>query len=161
MGKIALQIKAALENVEELKTIHPDYAFMLKLKCTGCGEVSDKWHDIVESQTFPGKTGRSENNYIAKCKMCGRENSLDIVKGSNASYRDYDQGKFKSIVVFECRGIEPTEFTPGESWIVKVKESSRVFDNIDLSEKEWVEYDEKIQQPVEISDMEFRFTNVK
>jgi len=55
----------------------------LKLKCTGCGEVSEKWHDITESEKFPGKTGRSENNYIAKCKMCGRENCLDIVPGSN------------------------------------------------------------------------------
>ena len=84
MGKtIQLRIKASLENIEELKTNHPDHSFSFKLKCTGCGETSDKWHDVIESEKFPGKTGRSENNYIAKCKMCGRENCLDIVPGSN------------------------------------------------------------------------------
>lgn len=84
MGKtIQCRIRARLENVKELKTNHPNHSFSLKLKCTGCGEVSEKWHDVTESEKFPGKTGRSENNYIAKCKMCGRENCLDIVPGSN------------------------------------------------------------------------------
>lgn len=83
MGKLTLQIKATLEGIEELCTNHPNYTFLLKLKCTSCGEVSDKWHDVMESQTYPGKTGKSENNYIAKCKLCGRENCLDIVQGSN------------------------------------------------------------------------------
>lgn len=85
MGKLSLEIKATLENVEEIYTNHPDYAFLLKLKCTSCGESSNKWHDVSECQTFPGKTGRSENNYIAKCKLCSRENCLDIVPGSNCN----------------------------------------------------------------------------
>lgn len=83
MGKFNLQMKATLEGIKKMYTNYPDYTFLLKLKCTSCGEASGKWHDVCESQTFPGKTGRSENNYIAKCKLCGRENSLDIVPGSN------------------------------------------------------------------------------
>ncbi|XP_030756664.1 UPF0587 protein CG4646 [Sitophilus oryzae] len=155
MGKtIPLKIKAQLESVEELKTCHPDFSFSLKLKCTGCGEISDKWHDVTESEKYPGKTGRSENNYIAKCKMCGRENSLDIISGSNASYTIEDSEKFKSIVSFDCRGIEPIEFQPGDGWIVKVAESGKIFTDVDLKEKEWVEYDEKIQQSVGIYEFE-------
>lgn len=83
MGKLSLEIKATLEGIAVIYTSHPDYTFLLKLKCTSCGESSDKWHDVCESQTFPGKTGRSENNYIAKCKLCGRENSLNIIPGTN------------------------------------------------------------------------------
>ncbi|CAG9767253.1 unnamed protein product [Ceutorhynchus assimilis] len=159
MGKtIHCRIKARLENVEELKTNHPDYSFSLKLKCTGCGEVSDKWHDIIESEKFPGKTGRSENNYIAKCKMCGRENSLDIVPGSNASYTNEDSEKLKSIVAFECRGIEPVEFRPLEGWIVKVDGSSKIYNEVDLSEKEWVEYDENIQESVGVYDFDYKLS---
>ncbi|KAF7282088.1 UPF0587 protein GA18326 [Rhynchophorus ferrugineus] len=151
MGKtMQLKIKAQLENVEELKTNHPDFSFSLKLKCSGCGEISDKWHDVTESERFPGKTGRSENNYIAKCKMCGRENSLDIIPGSNAPYSNNDSGKLKAIVSFDCRGIEPIEFQPGDGWIIKIEESGKIFRDVDLSEKEWVEYDEKIQQSVGI-----------
>ncbi|KAL1489142.1 hypothetical protein ABEB36_014084 [Hypothenemus hampei] len=156
MGKtIQCRIKCRMENVEELKTNHPDHPFSLKLKCTGCGEVSNKWHIITEAETFPGKTGRSENNYIAKCKMCGRENSLDIVARSNASYTNGDSEKFKSIVSFECRGIEPVDYRPLSGWIVKVEGSSKVFENVDLSEKEWVEYDEEIQDSVGVYEFEF------
>lgn len=83
MVKIALQIKATLENIEELRTNHPDYSFLLKLKCLNCGEVSNKWHDITESQTFPTKHSMPETHFLAKCKLCGRENSVDIIAGSN------------------------------------------------------------------------------
>lgn len=87
MVKIALQIRATLEHIEALTTNHPDYTFLLKIKCLNCGEVSDKWHDITESQTFPTKMGKSETHFLAKCKLCGRENSLDIIEGSNGNIK--------------------------------------------------------------------------
>lgn len=83
MVKIGLQIKANLEHIDELYTNHPNYTFLLKLKCLNCGEVSEKWHGITESETFPTKVGKSETHYLAKCKLCGRENSLDIIAGTN------------------------------------------------------------------------------
>lgn len=76
-------------------------------------------------------------------------------------YKNDDQGKFKTLVIFDCRGIEPTEFTPGEDWIVKAEESGKIFDNVNLTEKEWVEYDEKSQQSVGIYEFESRFVSVK
>ncbi|KAJ8979372.1 hypothetical protein NQ317_004129 [Molorchus minor] len=161
MGKTGLQIKATLEAIDEIYTNHPDYAFLLKLKCTSCGETSDKWHDIIESQTFSGKTGRSENNYIAKCKLCGRENSLDIVPGSHGKYTSDDQNNFKTIVVFDCRGIEPIDFSPSEGWIAKAEESGHIFENINLLEKEWADYDEKSKQSVGIYEIESRFVPIK
>lgn len=86
MGKFRLEVRATLEGIEEMYTNQPDYNYSLKLKCTSCGESSDKWHDVCESQTYPGKTGRSENHFIAKCKLCGRENSLDIIAGTNGIF---------------------------------------------------------------------------
>lgn len=83
MVKISLQIKATLEQVEELFTNHSDYTYLLKLKCLNCGEVSEKWHDVCENETFELKTGKASVHFLAKCKLCGRENSLDIVEGSN------------------------------------------------------------------------------
>lgn len=61
----------------------------------------------------------------------------------------------KSIVAFECRGIEPVEFRPSEGWLAKVEGSGKVFNDVDLSEKEWVEYDENIQDSVGIYDFEY------
>lgn len=83
MVKISLQINANLDQVEELYTNHPNYAFLLKIKCLNCGECPDVWHDVVESITFPSKSGKSDSHYSAKCKLCGRENSLSIIEGSN------------------------------------------------------------------------------
>ncbi|KAJ8969198.1 hypothetical protein NQ314_001869 [Rhamnusium bicolor] len=161
MGKLSLQISATLEGIEEFYTSHPNYTFLLKIKCSSCGEISDKWHDVTESQTYPGKTGKSENHYIAKCKLCGRENNLDIIPGSNGKYTSDDQGSFKNIVTFDCRGIEPVDFSPSEGWIAKVEDSGNIFDNINLSDKEWVEYDEKSKQSVGIYELESKFVSVK
>lgn len=84
MVKIGLQIKATLENVEELRTNHPSYAFFLKVKCSNCGEVSDKWHDIEEDERAQGDSRNQDGfHFYMKCKLCSRENSIDIVEGSN------------------------------------------------------------------------------
>jgi hypothetical protein len=161
MVKIGLQIKANLEHVEELYTNHPNYTFLLKLKCLNCGETSEKWHGVTESDTFQTKTGKSETHYLAKCKLCGRENSLDIIEGSNDKYTNEDQEKFKTIAIFDCRGIEPIEFSATEGWIVKIEESGKVFDGVDLNENEWVDYDDKIKESVGIYDLQSQFIKIK
>lgn len=86
MVKIGLQIRSTLENIDELKTSHPDYSFFIKLKCTNCGEESTKWHDLSESERV-NEDSRNPNgfNFFMKCKLCSRENSIDIVDGSNGS----------------------------------------------------------------------------
>lgn len=90
MVKISLQIRANLENIDVLYTNHPDYNFLLKLKCSNCGEISNKWHDVIESQSFDAKMGKSKTHFLAKCKLCGRENSLEILEGTNGILRsDY------------------------------------------------------------------------
>lgn len=84
MVKIGLQIRATFENVEELKTTHPDYPFFLKLKCSNCGEQSEKWHDITESERTNEDSRNPDGfNFYMKCKLCSRENSIDIVERSN------------------------------------------------------------------------------
>lgn len=148
MVKIGLQIRATLENVDELKTNHPDYSFFFKIKCTNCGEQSDKWHDLTESERV-NEDSRNPNgfNFYMKCKLCSRENSIDIIEGSNGKYQlangmqiahknvvdvlflfwililvaytADDAGKYKTIVSFDCRGVEPVEFSPRSGWSIK------------------------------------------
>lgn len=84
MVKIALQISATLENVEELKTCHPDYSFFLKFKCSNCGESTNTWHDLMESERVAQDSRNAEGfNFYAKCKLCSRENSVDVIPGTN------------------------------------------------------------------------------
>lgn len=79
----------------------------------------------------------------------------------SGEYTSEDQGKFKTIGIFDCRGIEPVDFAPGPGWNVKVEESTKTFEDVDLTEKEWVEYDEKSQQSVGIYEFESQFIKVK
>ncbi|XP_055390297.1 UPF0587 protein CG4646 [Condylostylus longicornis] len=162
MVKIGLQINAQLENIEELKTNHPDYRFFFKIKCTNCGEVSDKWHDVSESERV-GQSSRVPNgfNFYMKCKICSREISVDVVEHSNQSYTLDDSGKFKTIVTFDCRGAEPVEFSPQTGWIAKSVENGQVFEDIDLSEDDWADYDEKNKSAVGISEFQFQFIKLK
>lgn len=83
MVKIALQIKANLERIEKLYTNHPHYQWFVKLKCGSCGEVTEKFHDLSEDEKVVQKHKRSEANLLIKCKLCSRENNMDIIEGSN------------------------------------------------------------------------------
>ena len=88
-----------------------------------------------------------------------------------------DNNKAKTIVVFDCRGLEPVDFSPRMGWkvgkglclyltvpltvpyndyviVLKVSgwkedddgeggESGTVFEDVDLTDKEWADYDER------------------
>ncbi|KAK4887751.1 hypothetical protein RN001_004022 [Aquatica leii] len=161
MVKINLQIKANLEFLEELYTSHPNFSFYFKIRCLNCGEASDKWHDVSELEKFGSENKHSESNFVAKCKLCGRENSLSIVKDSNGKFSNKHRNKFQTIVTFDCRGIEPIDFDPNSGWVAKVEDTGKLYHDIDLSEKEWVEYDSDIKQSIGIYDFEFQFVKAK
>ncbi|CAF4952560.1 unnamed protein product [Pieris macdunnoughi] len=161
MVKIALQIKASLECIEKLYTNHPYYQWFLKLKCCSCGEESDKFHDLTEAEKVPQKHNRSETNLLIKCKLCSRENSIDVIEGSNGILTSEDENKFKTIVIFDCRGVELVDFQPKSGWIAEAEDNGKKFEEVDLSEKEWAEYDEKNQNSVGVYELEWNFVKVK
>lgn len=83
MVKISLEINANLDNIDEIKTEHPNYTFFIKIKCTNCGEISDKWHSICENEKTDDSKNPKGSNFFMKCKLCSRENTIDIIEGSN------------------------------------------------------------------------------
>lgn len=88
MVKIGLQIKATLENIDELKICSPNYTFFFKVKCSNCGEVSDKYHDLTEEETVNSDSRNARGfNFYMKCHLCTRENSIDIIEGSSGKRR--------------------------------------------------------------------------
>ncbi|KAH8304554.1 UPF0587 protein GA18326 [Drosophila kikkawai] len=162
MVRVGLQISATLENIDKLETSHPDYPFFLKLTCSNCGEQSDKWHDITESERVGQDTRNAAgSNFVMKCKMCARENSIDIVEKSNVAYTADDAGSFKTIVVFDCRGVEPVEFSPRAGWRVSSSENGQAFEDVDLSEDDWVEYDQKNNNSVGVYEFASKFIKLK
>ena len=122
-------------------------------QCSNCAEVPDNWQHICAAESHPLKGGRGNANCAIKCKLCSRENSCDIVQDSIKSYNNADSNKLKSIVTFDCRGMEPVEFSPRDGWTCQGykddeedgegQNTGTVFEDVDLSDKEWADYDEK------------------
>uniref|UniRef100_A0A4X1WCB5 CXXC motif containing zinc binding protein n=2 Tax=Artiodactyla TaxID=91561 RepID=A0A4X1WCB5_PIG len=144
MGKIALQLKATLENVTNLRPVGEDFRWYLKMKCGNCGEISEKWQYIRLMDSVALKGGRGSASMVQKCKLCSRENSID-------------NEKFKTIVEFECRGLEPVDFQPQAGFAAEGVESGTVFSDINLQEKDWTDYDEKAQESVGIYEVTHQF----
>lgn len=157
MVKIALQFKCNLENVTNVQADGEDFRWYLKVKCLNCGEENPSWIYVSLEESHPIKGGRGNANFITHCKLCGRQNSLDILKQSLASYMTQDNNKFKSVVAFDCRGLEPTDFSPRVGFTAEGAETGTKFSDINLTEKEWVEYDEKAQEAVGIYEVSHKF----
>ena len=102
MVKIGLQIKAFMENVTNLIPDDiPEFRWQLKLKCTACGEIPEHWQYVTLSEEQPLKGGRGHANFISKCKLCSKQNSLDIKEESIKSYGAEDSIKFKTLDQFK------------------------------------------------------------
>uniref|UniRef100_A0A8C3F6D5 CXXC motif containing zinc binding protein n=1 Tax=Chrysemys picta bellii TaxID=8478 RepID=A0A8C3F6D5_CHRPI len=135
MGKIGLQLKATLENVTNLRPVGEDFRWYLKMKCGNCGEISEKWQYLRLMDSAPLKGGRGSATMVQKCKLCSRENSIDILRDTIKPYNAEDSEKFKTIVEFECRGLEPVDFQPQAGFAAEGAESGTPFNEINLLEK--------------------------
>ena len=187
--KYGLQLKAYLENVTALQPESQEIGWHLKLKCSRCDEISPKWHCVAPNESADLKTnfcrfgglaakrgegGRNSSNFVIKCKFCSWENFMDVYSSSVCSYDQADSGNFKTIVVFACNGLVPMEYFPRDNWTCQgyyINNSEDCVDplphygdnfwEIDLNEKEWVDYDEFIGKCLMISEIEFQFEVVK
>ncbi|XP_069128724.1 CXXC motif containing zinc binding protein-like [Argopecten irradians] len=112
MVKIGLELKADLELVTNLRPDGEDFRWYIKVKCFNCGECTTEYQYLSLAESSPLKGGRGSASLVMKCKLCGRENSIDIIADSIKPYDIDHSGKFKTIVVFDCRGMEPVDFSP-------------------------------------------------
>ncbi|KAF1750399.1 hypothetical protein GCK72_016949 [Caenorhabditis remanei] len=159
---LALELKCQLKGVTELRPDDTEtFHWHLKLKCTNCGEAPDHWQYVVLNEMLDVPGSRGEANLVEKCKLCGRVNTLTILPDHFKSYNVDKNEQWQQIAVFDCRGIEPFDFNPNGDWIANSIETGKPFREIDLSEKEWVDFDDKAMEAVEISDFDAQFTTVR
>ncbi|XP_023674582.1 CXXC motif containing zinc binding protein isoform X3 [Paramormyrops kingsleyae] len=133
---------------------------------------------------MPLKGGRGSASMVQKCKLCSRDNSIgmghfaisqcpllnqttstvikntqthDILKDTITSYNAEDSDRFKTMVQFECRGLEPVDFQPQAGFSAQGAESGTPFPEINLLERDWNDYDEKISESVGIYEVTHKF----
>ncbi|KAJ1977371.1 hypothetical protein H4R35_002331 [Dimargaris xerosporica] len=93
-----------------------------------------------------------------RCKFCKREGSASFDPPQVTSYDAEHNGQFSRIAVLECRGLEPVEFEARSGWKAVGVESGQIFDEIDLTDGDWADYDEKANNEVSVMDLEFQFS---
>ncbi|KAJ2822484.1 hypothetical protein FBU31_004576 [Coemansia sp. 'formosensis'] len=104
--------------------------------------------------------GRDTANMVISCHFCKHQGSLDIAEGP-FPYTAKDSGSMATILIVDCRGLDIKEFEPRRRWKVTGTESNTVFDEVDLDEMEWYEYDEEAAVPVSIKDIKCEFVASK
>ncbi|KAK8723827.1 hypothetical protein OTU49_011562 [Cherax quadricarinatus] len=148
-------IRAQLENVTNLQAPGDDFQYCIKVKCTSCGEVTDKWQYVSADEQVEVPKSRGTCNLLIKCKLCSRVNNADVLSDTKKPYTADDVPKFKEIIAFECRGISIAAFKFGDGWQCEGVESHTPFTDLNLDD-EWCEYDESADCPVGISELQYK-----
>ena len=123
MVKLTLQICCNLENLHQLYL--PESAeWYVRTKCSNCQEESERvYFNLNDKVEMFGSKGTA--NYVAKCKLCERTGSLEYCVNTLKKYSSSDV--FANLATFECRGLEPFEFFPGDKFVAESTESDEVF----------------------------------
>ncbi|XP_031473519.1 uncharacterized protein LOC116245995 [Nymphaea colorata] len=166
MVNFMLEIKGDLENLTNLQPEggcnDANFPYYFKLKCGNCGELSQKETCVTLSEVVQLSKGKGTANLSQRCKFCGRDGSVLMIPGRGRAVTDEDSesGKFVPIMMFDCRGFEPTGFSFRDGWTAESLAGTK-FESIDLSDGDFVEYDEKGQCPVGVSNLQERFVVVR
>ncbi|KAL3744464.1 hypothetical protein ACJRO7_013689 [Eucalyptus globulus] len=166
MVNYMLKITADLENLTNLQPQNgcddPDFSYFFKLRCGRCGEVTQKETCLTLGESLPIPNSKGTTHLVQKCKFCERDGTVTMIPGQGRplTQEDSESGKYAPLMLFDCRGYEPVEYSFLGLWKAESLEGT-LFENIDLSGGEIADYDEKGECPVMISNLRATFDVTK
>ncbi|KAG9295862.1 hypothetical protein G9A89_006601 [Geosiphon pyriformis] len=158
--KLGLFFKADLEKVTDVEPVDDEYEWHFKVKCTTCNEVNNNWVGVNRLSQTDLNGSRGTANLVMRCKFCKRESSAQFDPTPTKPYTNDDSGQFAKIVTIECRGLEFIDFEPRSDFKAKGIDSGTLFNDVDLTDGYWADYDEKAGLPVGISQIKSEFRKV-
>lgn len=150
-----LVLKATLEGLTDLRpkdTEQTPFEYTFEIECTSCREKHDKEITINRFEQHEISGSRGEANFVFRCKNCKRESSASITRTKN-NYTIEDSGKAVSLLEIEARGIEFVRFVPDGLFEAKGAESTTKFEEIELNEDEFYDYDDNAGNEVSITEV--------
>ncbi|KAA1468711.1 DUF866-domain-containing protein [Dentipellis sp. KUC8613] len=160
MVRLLLSIKADLENVTDLVPASDEFEYFFQVRCTSCNETHPKFvslNRVEEREVNAGKG--STAHFVWRCGLCKRESSAKFEAASPPQPYSADaNGQFSPFVTIDCRGLEFTGFDPRGIWKCVGVSSNTPFNEVELEDGEWVDYDEKAAVPVGISNIESKWS---
>ncbi|KAF3993694.1 hypothetical protein FT663_01107 [Candidozyma haemuli var. vulneris] len=157
MVKFYLKIKAELAGVTDLEPVdtseaHHEYTF--KIECTKCREVHDKPVNINRFEKHDISGSRGEASFVFRCKGCKHEHSASIER-TKEKVQAGNSNKWTNLLEIDARGIDFVEFIPEGRWQCVGEESGTKFEEVDLEDAEWYDYDDKQGDEVSVTEVQF------
>jgi len=147
-----------MENVTNLVPESDDFEYHFQVKCNSCNEVHPKVVSLNRKEEREVTAGKgSKANFVWRCGLCRRESSAKFDAPPPQPY-SAENGQLAPLLTIECRGLEFIGFEPRGTWKCTGTDSGTQFPDIDLTEGEWVDYDEKAALPVGISNFGCNWT---
>ncbi|WPK24177.1 hypothetical protein PUMCH_001440 [Australozyma saopauloensis] len=157
MVKFYLKAKGYLEhlnNVQPLDNAESPYEYIFIIECTKCREEHNKPVSINRFEQHEISGSRGEASFVFRCKACKSEHSALILRTAEKITAD-NNGEWARILEIDARGIDFKRFVPEGRWEGSGLETDTKFDEIDLEEGEWFDYDEKAKEMAGITEVEF------
>lgn len=108
MVHFLLGIRAKLESLTNLQPQggcnDPNFTYLFKLKCEGCGELTEKEIGVRLSLG----NGKGAPHLVRKCKFCEREGSVTMIADRGRPLTQ--TGLYSPLMMFNCKGYEPVDF---------------------------------------------------
>lgn len=157
MGIYYLKLTADLSNVTDLQPLDDatsPYEYVFSVECVNCRETHSKPVSINRFESYDHGDSRGVSNFVFKCKSCKKEGSANIER-TVLKYTLEDSGKSVALLQIDSRGFELKDFVADGKFQCKGVESGTVFDEVDLSDHEWYDYDDKASQEVSVENVKW------
>lgn len=96
---------------------------------------------------------RGEANFLVKWPGASAQSYIKLISVKNVSGEYKSSGQWVTILGMECRGLVPSNWIPGIDFNATSTGGTQ-FEGIDLTEKEWADYDEENDQSVSVMNVE-------
>ncbi|KAI8926889.1 hypothetical protein BC831DRAFT_454810 [Entophlyctis helioformis] len=147
--------QAEVVGLTDLVPANPlDYPWEFKFECTSCHEKHDSQVSVNARDQVEVPGGRGSANLNMRCKFCKRDGNVSLDMATLKPYPADKSGKMAPLLKLECRGWEPVEWIPLAPFQAVGVESNTKFKEIDLTDREWADYDEKAGESVSVLDVE-------
>lgn len=164
MVKFVLKIQAELSNVTNLEpknTPESPYEYTFEIECTKCRTIHDKLIQINSFEKHEIKGSRGNASFIFKCKECKNEHSINIIPTNLKLTNENSENKiFINFLEIDSRGLDFLKFIPNGEFQCIGLDSGTIFNNVDLSEGEWYDVDEKTNDEVSIIDVKWEISRL-
>lgn len=152
MTYFVLRIKARLENVRRIYCT-PQHRWCFNVEDPSSSETRESvCFTADDEQNIPNSRGKA--NFIMKWSDSLKYSTINIIQQKDCFNYNSQNEEWADFSFFDCRGIKLSKYIPIDNFFVEDM-GGDTYEYSITSESQWIEYSEKLQSVVSVSDIEF------